>query len=138
MRSNHEIFISYAHTDRAFAQALTQVLESTGNHVCVWKDTKIEAGSDWEQEIQRALNKASVVVLITSKDALASQYVNYEIGSAIAAEAQVIPVLIDDVESLPTYLGHIHPVDARGRDEASVGVELAAAIKEIQTASAPA
>lgn len=98
----NEVFISYAHTDRDFAQALTQGLESVGNQV--WNDTKVASDCDYETETQRALRKASVVVLVTSKDALASQYVNYEIGSAIAAEAQVIPVLIDDVGSLPTYL----------------------------------
>lgn len=126
--SENEIFISYAHTDRDFAQALTRGLEAVGNHV--WNDTKVASGCDYETEAQKALRKASVVVLVASKDSLASQYVNYEIGSAIAAEAQVIPVVIDDVESLPTYLQRIHPVDARGRDGASVGVEVAAAIKD--------
>lgn len=132
-KSKGGVFISYAQADQNYAKALAQELEFAGNHV--WSDEKIVAGSDWDAEIQEALRQTSVVLLITSQESLASQYVNYEIGSAIAADTPVIPVLVGDVggvESLPTYLRRVHAVDARGLDGVSMGAEVAAAIREIQ------
>ncbi|MGB7087630.1 MAG: toll/interleukin-1 receptor domain-containing protein [Phormidesmis sp.] len=128
--SKDGIFISYAQADQSYAEALVKELEFSGNHIHGWNCGESIAGSDWEGEIQKALRETSVVLLITSKDSLISQYVNYEIGSAIAADTPVIPVLVDDVDSLPTYLRRIHAVDVRGLDRERMGAEVAAAIKE--------
>jgi hypothetical protein len=128
--SEKRVFISYAQADRDYAEDLMRVLEAKG--IDVWIDKKIEAGSDWDAEIQNAMRKVSALVLILSSHSLESQYVNYEIGSAIAADIPVIPVLVGDVESLPIYLRRVLAVDTRGLDSATTGVMVADAFKKLQ------
>jgi len=128
-RPEKTVFLSYAQVDRRYAEALAQALVTSGNSI--WYDREIAAGADWDFEIQNALRRASVVVLVLSPASLASQYVNYEIGSAISAGIPVIPVLVGDVESLPAHLRHIQAVDARGLDTAMVGVMVAKAVAQV-------
>ena len=123
------IFISYAQADRGYAEAVEHALESVGK--VVWSDKRIAAGDDWDSEIQNALRSASVVVLIVSADSLSSQFVNYELGSAIAARIPVIPVLVREVGSLPKHLRHIQAVDARALDSASIGSKVAEAVEKL-------
>lgn len=130
MNRQKHVFISYAQADKSDAEALSRELEATGTSI--WYDRQIEAGSDWDSEIQSALRTASAVVLIVSPASLLSQYVNYEIGSAIGAGIPVIPVLVGHVASLPKHLRHIQAVDARGIDSAMMGVKVAAAIDRIK------
>lgn len=128
--SKQRVFISYAQVDRGYAEAVGQALERVGE--TVWSDRHIAAGDDWDSEIQNALRSASVLVLIVSADSLSSQYVNYEIGSAIGAGIPVIPVLVGEVVSLPKHLRRIQAVDARGLDSASIGAKVAEAVEELK------
>ena len=124
------IFISYAQADRDYAEALVESLKLAGSSV--WHDKQIGGGDDWDSEIQNALRSASVVVLVVSQAALSSQYVNYEIGSAMSAGIPVIPVLVGEVASLPSHLRHIHAVDARGLDSAAIGAKVATALEGLK------
>ena len=130
-RHKQIVFISYAQTDKRYAEALARALAMSGTSI--WYDREIAAGADWDSEIQNALRKASAVVLIVSPDSLSSQYVNYEIGSAIGAGIPVIPVLVREVASLPIHLRHIQAVDARGLDSEMMGTKVAVAIDEIKS-----
>lgn len=124
------IFISYAQPDRGYAETLVESLKLAGSSV--WHDKQIRIGDDWDSEIQNALRNASVVVLLVSQAALTSQYVNYEIGSAMSAGIPVIPVLVGEVASLPSHLRHIHAVDARGLGSAAMGAKVAAALEGLK------
>ena len=124
------IFISYAQVDRDYADAFVESLKLAGSSV--WHDKEIRAGDDWDSEIQNALRSASVVVLVVSQAALSSQWVNYEIGSAMSAGIPVIPVLVGEVASLPSHLRHIHAVDARGLDSAAIGAKVATALEGLK------
>ncbi len=130
-RSTARVFLSYAVSDRAYAEGVGRALDRAGMPVWIDKET-IHTGEDWDAEIHKALNSARVVVLIVSARSLASQWVNYEIGSAIAAGIPVIPVLIGDVVSLPRHLRQVQLVDARGLDEAGTGEKVAAALEQIR------
>ena len=123
------VFISYAQADRGYAVAVERALESFGK--IVWSDKRIATGADWDSEIQNALRSASAVVLIVSADSLSSQYVNYELGSAIGAGIPVIPVLVGEVGSLPKHLQHIQAVDARALDSTSIGSKVAEAVEKL-------
>jgi hypothetical protein len=84
------VFLSYSHEDRDFAELLKRQLEDD-QHV-VWTDATIQAGNQWRVEIDTAIRKASAVVVIMTPDAKRSEYVTYEWGYALGVGVTVIPV----------------------------------------------
>ncbi len=71
------IFISYSHADEAWKDRLVKqlrVLESEGNFE-VWDDRRIGAGDDWYPAIEKALNEASMAILLVSEDFLTSPFI---------------------------------------------------------------
>jgi len=71
------VFISYSHKDEAWKDRLVtqlKVLEIEGFYQS-WDDRKIEPGSDWFQQIETALNRARVVVMLISAHYLTSQFI---------------------------------------------------------------
>jgi hypothetical protein len=41
----------------------------------LWADTKLMAGDDWKKEIERALDRARIAILLMSADFLASDFI---------------------------------------------------------------
>lgn len=71
------IFISYSHEDEEWKNHLVNqlgVLQHQGL-LEVWDDSRIGAGEDWHQEIQRTMDKAHVAILLVSANFLNSQFV---------------------------------------------------------------
>ncbi|MCZ7361108.1 MAG: toll/interleukin-1 receptor domain-containing protein, partial [Candidatus Methanoperedens sp.] len=71
------VFISYSHKDEIWKDRLVThlgVLEQEGL-LDLWDDRRIGAGEDWEREIQKAMAKASVAVLLISADYLNSKFI---------------------------------------------------------------
>jgi len=72
-----QVFICYSRTDDHWRQriqtALTPLLR--GGAVRAWDDTRIVAGSDWLAEIDEALGRARVGLVLASPDALASDFI---------------------------------------------------------------
>ena len=71
------IFVSYSHADIKWLDRLRKFLAPYDKNeaLILWDDTKIRSGSNWEDEISRALGSARVAVLLVSSDFLASEYI---------------------------------------------------------------
>lgn len=113
------VFVSYAHEDRAFVDKLAphlRVLVRDGR-ISLWHDAEILPGDRWDDEIERHLRAAAIIVLIVSADFINSEYIwDKELALAIAraerGTARVIPVIvrpclweittISSLEALPT------------------------------------
>ena len=95
------IFVSYSHKDRRWAERLLVHLKPLERQLAVdvWDDSRIVPGTRWRGEIESALSRAAVAVLLVSADFLASDFVMNEEVPAILRNAetrglQVLPLLI--------------------------------------------
>lgn len=71
------VFISYSHSDKDYLDRLLvhlKPLEKEGL-IDLWVDTRLRAGDRWKKEIEKALSRATVAVLLVSADFLASDFI---------------------------------------------------------------
>src|SRR5947209_947894 len=71
-----EIFCCYAHEDEALLNKLKTHLKPLQRQglIDVWQDRDISAGTQWEQEINKHLDEADIILLLVSPDFIASDY----------------------------------------------------------------
>lgn len=92
------IFISYSRNDHECAYKIQRQLEAQGFKIWIDKND-IKAGAPFPMEILKAIAEATVVLVVWSKNASASQFVNKEIEEALnhkmTRSLTVIPIWID-------------------------------------------
>jgi hypothetical protein len=98
------ILICYAHQDERMVRQLKDHLSSLEHNglITVWDYGKISPGSEWEQEIDKHLDEAQIILLLISASFLASKYcyrveMQRAIGRHERKEARVIPVILRSV-----------------------------------------
>lgn len=112
--ANPYVFISYARADRAFVDRLSSELQKAG--VKTWVDTQdIEAGANWDQEIEKGLFRAGVLLHVASKNSATSSWLGAELQAFLRSNGRAIPLIIDNSgpEALPDALKSIQWVDFR-------------------------
>lgn len=104
------IFFAYSREDSTLRDRLDKHLSGLKrkNYVNTWYDGKIDAGKEWEKEIDSNLSKADIVLLLISADFIASDYCyDVEMTKAISrhekGDAVIIPIILNpcDWSDLP-------------------------------------
>jgi len=74
------VFISYSHKDKEWLDKLQIALKPLirGEKVTVWDDTQIMPGSNWYKEINNAIEKSRIAILLVSPNFLASDFIYKE------------------------------------------------------------
>jgi hypothetical protein len=91
-----DLFISYVHEDEQWLHRIMQHLQPlvTAGTITIWSDENIKAGQFWHKELDQAIGRARVALLLVSPSYLRSNFV---------AE-QEIPALIRAAEERRTRL----------------------------------
>ena len=78
MVEKHSIFISYSHADEVWLKKLLTHLKSLKKYYGIeeWEDKHLRTSDKWEEEITKALNKATFAILLVSADFLASDFID--------------------------------------------------------------
>jgi formylglycine-generating enzyme required for sulfatase activity len=98
-----EVFFSYSRKDKALRDELdTHLALLKRRGLTTWHDCQIVAGSEWEEEINRHIKTADIILLLISSDFIASNYCyETELPNILqrheARKAYVIPVLLRPV-----------------------------------------
>jgi len=70
--------------------------------ITIWANTDINAGQEWEEEVQKHLKRADIVLLLISPDFIASDYYSNELQHAIVrhemGETVVVPIILRPVD----------------------------------------
>ena len=105
-----DIFLSYKRTDRDRVAPIAALLESRG--WSVWWDTRIGAGEQWDEVIERELGAAGCVVVVWSIELVNSRWVRAEASEGL--ERGVLVPLHIDVAKPPLEFKLIQSVDLIG------------------------
>lgn len=70
------LFISYSHQDRDSLSELKKFLSGLEDQeIAIWDDQQIAVGSNWRDEIRKALAAAKAAILLVSQDFLVSEFI---------------------------------------------------------------
>lgn len=145
-RKGSSVFVSYARADSAYLSRVLvhlRPLERSGR-IDLWHDGKLAPGRPWRPELDRALMRASVAVLIVSANFMASDFI-YEselpplVRRAKAEGVSIFPIvfghcLFDENEhlaGLQLFNDPEHPIAHLPPGEAdAILVKMAKAVRE--------
>ncbi|MFN7984815.1 MAG: toll/interleukin-1 receptor domain-containing protein [Vicinamibacterales bacterium] len=96
-----QVFISYSHSDTEYLDRLLVHLKPLEKRSLLelWVDTRLRAGDKWKREIEKALQRATVAVLLVSADFLASDFITDNelpplLKNAEEQGTRVIPIIV--------------------------------------------
>ena len=108
-----DCFISYSGVDKELAEFVDKELKSHGITSFMASDS-LQPGQNWQQEILENLKNSKWVVLLASRAACSSAFVNQEIGVALHDPKNLIPIVWDmDPSELPAWLKSVQAIDMR-------------------------
>ena len=129
------IFISYSHSDAQWLERLKKhlkVLSRYSDNIDYWEDTQLKGGDKWRQEIENAIKRANVAILLVSTDFLASDFIATDelpplLRKAEEAGARILPLIVSPCDYELSELEQFQAVNSPDRtladlagDEASI------------------
>src|SRR3954447_21839146 len=93
------LFVSYSHADARWVQRFEVLLKPLveAKRLTVWSDRALRAGDRWHPEIEAAVARSRVALLLVSADFLASDYIwRHELPTLVRYGVRLAPVLLRD------------------------------------------
>jgi hypothetical protein len=85
------VFVSYSHADEKWHERFILMAKPLKRFtdINVWSDKQIAAGNNWRNEIDKALNTATIAILLVSDSFLASDFImDYELPRLLSARRE--------------------------------------------------
>ena len=77
-KRDHDIFLSYAHSDRPFVEKLYRWLQESAGLQAWWDDRDLSAGAMLATELQRAIERCRAALVVADAASLARGGVVHE------------------------------------------------------------
>ena len=107
------VFISYSHFDKEHLIDVQRHFKPFVNKIDFWDDSKILPGKKWKEEIEKAISKTKVAILLVSTDFLGSEFISTteippllkaaEENGAVILIVILKPCLFEEFEQLNIY-----------------------------------
>jgi len=104
LTSEQHVFISYCRANQDYANRLCSWLN--GHGVRTWIDQRIARGTKWEPEIYAQLDIASALIVLISKAAQRSTWVEREVAHALHNGIPIYPLLLE-VNGMLSSVAHL-------------------------------
>jgi hypothetical protein len=120
------VFISYSHRDEKMREKLGEHLAALVDDslIRIWHDREIEAGADWEGEINKEIAAADIILLLVSASFLNSRYCRSELQRALkqrgSGKAVPIPIILRDCDWTSVFNRAQYKIQALPRDDRPV------------------
>jgi TIR domain len=95
------VFVSYCHRDKRWLDRLRVHLKSLERDfdIDLWDDTRIRPGDLWKKEIEAAVDRCNVAILLVSADFIASDFISTNevpplLKSAEENGARILPIIV--------------------------------------------
>lgn len=107
--SSYTVFISHSYQQASLARQAADRLKAMRLTPILDKD-QLAAGDEVEGRLRKLLEQSDELLMLCSKEALASPWVMLEVGAAWAKQTRIVPVVVDDtaVNDLPGVLNRRH------------------------------
>jgi len=105
------VFLSYSRSNLEEARRIEQLL--TGHGITVWRDQeRLQVGRRWPKALGEAIAASDVLLLLWSRSAAESEFIELEWCTALALKKLVLPCLLDDAP-IPQSLAAVEAVQLR-------------------------
>lgn len=140
------VFLCYSRQDKRWLERLRVHLASRVREgiLDVWDDQRIQAGSEWRQEIHAAIQSARAAVLLISADFFASDFIASDelpplLEAAKRGETRILPLILGPSSYERSALAKIQTFNSLSKPLSAMEVagsekvlaDLAAAIEEL-------
>ncbi|HEY1351693.1 MAG TPA: toll/interleukin-1 receptor domain-containing protein [Ktedonobacteraceae bacterium] len=116
-----KVFFCYARADKDLLDELEKHLSPLKRlgQMISWHDRELQAGTEWEKEIDRQLRSANLILLLISPDFFSSDYCySVEMKKALAMQkegrARVVPIILRPVDWKSTPLRNLQVLPTDG------------------------
>jgi adenylate cyclase len=122
-----DVFVSYARSDKPRVAPLVAAIEAKG--WSVWWDPEMDAGQQFDDQIEAELKAAKAVLVVWTPTSVASRWVRGEAREA-ADRGTLVPVRFEGA-SLPMDVRAIHTTDLDGWGEDAQGPPFQALLRAL-------